>query len=311
MIATALHSIATGNLLPAWVKVVCVDINPATVTKLSDRGTFQTIGLVTDVEPFLRSLAAALAGEQGVTRRSQASAITAIIEGDPRHGPDPANLDVSARLLRDRVRDQPLDEPRRSAATRPSRAGSGGRCTTRLIDLGVTVELLEPVPGLPDLVFTANAGLVYRRPVHQLAVPLRRPAGRDAPLRPLGRGARVRGRDAARRAATSRGPATPSSAARRSSPATGSAATRGATSGSASALGVEVLPLELVDPRFYHLDTCFCPLAEDAAIYYPGAFDDYGRSVLRDRIAQPDRGLGRGGRLVQLQRRGRRPDGRS
>ena len=59
-IATALHSIATGNLLPAWVKVVCVDINPATVTKLSDRGTFQTIGLVTDVEPFLRTLAAEL-----------------------------------------------------------------------------------------------------------------------------------------------------------------------------------------------------------------------------------------------------------
>jgi lysine-ketoglutarate reductase/saccharopine dehydrogenase-like protein (TIGR00300 family) len=60
LIATALHSIATGNLLPAWVKVVCVDINPATVTKLSDRGTFQTIGLVTDVEPFLRSLSAEL-----------------------------------------------------------------------------------------------------------------------------------------------------------------------------------------------------------------------------------------------------------
>jgi lysine-ketoglutarate reductase/saccharopine dehydrogenase-like protein (TIGR00300 family) len=60
MIATALHSIATGNLLPAWVKVVCVDINPATVTKLADRGTFQTVGLVTDVEPFLRSLAVEL-----------------------------------------------------------------------------------------------------------------------------------------------------------------------------------------------------------------------------------------------------------
>jgi len=56
MIATTLHSIAVGNLLPARVKVVCVDINPATVTKLSDRGTFQTIGLVTDVEPFLRLL---------------------------------------------------------------------------------------------------------------------------------------------------------------------------------------------------------------------------------------------------------------
>ena len=56
MIATTLHSIAVGNLLPASVKVVCVDINPATVTKLADRGTFQSIGLVTDVEPFLRVL---------------------------------------------------------------------------------------------------------------------------------------------------------------------------------------------------------------------------------------------------------------
>ena len=56
MVATTLHSVAVGNLLPARVKVVCVDINPATVTKLADRGTFQTIGLVTDVEPFLRVL---------------------------------------------------------------------------------------------------------------------------------------------------------------------------------------------------------------------------------------------------------------
>ncbi|MDA7980037.1 MAG: TIGR00300 family protein [Pirellulales bacterium] len=56
MIATTLHSIAVGNLLPAWVRVVCVDINPSTVIKLNDRGSFQTIGLVTDVEPFLRAL---------------------------------------------------------------------------------------------------------------------------------------------------------------------------------------------------------------------------------------------------------------
>ena len=56
MVATALHSIAVGNLLPAWVKVVCVDINPSTVIKLADRGSFQTIGLVTDVEPFFRAL---------------------------------------------------------------------------------------------------------------------------------------------------------------------------------------------------------------------------------------------------------------
>jgi lysine-ketoglutarate reductase/saccharopine dehydrogenase-like protein (TIGR00300 family) len=56
MIATMLHSIAAGNMLPAEVKLVCVDINPAMVTKLTDRGSFQAVGLVTDVEPFLREL---------------------------------------------------------------------------------------------------------------------------------------------------------------------------------------------------------------------------------------------------------------
>lgn len=61
MLATTLHSVAVGNLLPAWVKVVCVDINPSTAIKLADRGSFQTIGLVTDVAPFLRALVEELA----------------------------------------------------------------------------------------------------------------------------------------------------------------------------------------------------------------------------------------------------------
>jgi lysine-ketoglutarate reductase/saccharopine dehydrogenase-like protein (TIGR00300 family) len=56
MIATTLHSIAVGNLLPSWVHVVCVDINPSTAIKLADRGSFQTVSLVTDVAPFLRAL---------------------------------------------------------------------------------------------------------------------------------------------------------------------------------------------------------------------------------------------------------------
>lgn len=60
MIATMLHSIATGNILPASVRTACVDINPATVTKLADRGTVATVGIVTDVEPFLRHLTAEL-----------------------------------------------------------------------------------------------------------------------------------------------------------------------------------------------------------------------------------------------------------
>ncbi len=60
MVSTMLHSIATGNMLPASVKVVAVDINPAVVTKLADRGTFQALGLVTDAELFMRELAEAL-----------------------------------------------------------------------------------------------------------------------------------------------------------------------------------------------------------------------------------------------------------
>jgi lysine-ketoglutarate reductase/saccharopine dehydrogenase-like protein (TIGR00300 family) len=56
MMGTMLHSIAVGNLLPADVKTICVDINPSVVTKLADRGSFQAIGLVTDLEPFLREL---------------------------------------------------------------------------------------------------------------------------------------------------------------------------------------------------------------------------------------------------------------
>jgi lysine-ketoglutarate reductase/saccharopine dehydrogenase-like protein (TIGR00300 family) len=60
MMATMLHSIAVGNMLPSYVKTICVDINPATVTKLIDRGTAQAIGIVTDVGTFLPALAAEL-----------------------------------------------------------------------------------------------------------------------------------------------------------------------------------------------------------------------------------------------------------
>jgi len=56
MIATMLHAVAVGNMLPASVKTICIDINPAVVTKLADRGSFQAMGLVTDVEPFMREL---------------------------------------------------------------------------------------------------------------------------------------------------------------------------------------------------------------------------------------------------------------
>lgn len=62
IVATGLHGIATGNVLPSTVPVAVVDINPAIITKLHDRGTFQTIGMVTDVQAFLSALADELTG---------------------------------------------------------------------------------------------------------------------------------------------------------------------------------------------------------------------------------------------------------
>jgi len=59
-LGSMLHSIATGNMLPSWVRIVCVDINPAVATKVSDRGTGQAVGVVADVGLFLELLAKAL-----------------------------------------------------------------------------------------------------------------------------------------------------------------------------------------------------------------------------------------------------------
>ncbi len=59
-LGSMLHSIAVGNMLPSWVKIICVDINPAVATKVSDRGTGQAVGVVTDVGLFLHLLARAL-----------------------------------------------------------------------------------------------------------------------------------------------------------------------------------------------------------------------------------------------------------
>jgi lysine-ketoglutarate reductase/saccharopine dehydrogenase-like protein (TIGR00300 family) len=63
-LGSMLHSIATGNMLPSWVKIVCVDINPAVATKVSDRGTGQAVGVVTDVGLFLDLLSRELVDKQ-------------------------------------------------------------------------------------------------------------------------------------------------------------------------------------------------------------------------------------------------------
>jgi lysine-ketoglutarate reductase/saccharopine dehydrogenase-like protein (TIGR00300 family) len=63
MLSSMLHSIGVGNMLPAWVRVVCVDINPVVITKLGDRGSSQTAGIVTDVGLFLHQLSAQIGEE--------------------------------------------------------------------------------------------------------------------------------------------------------------------------------------------------------------------------------------------------------
>ena len=63
VLSSMLHGIGVGNMVPAWVRMVCVDINPAVITKLADRGSSQTLGVVTDVGLFLHHLAARLAAK--------------------------------------------------------------------------------------------------------------------------------------------------------------------------------------------------------------------------------------------------------
>jgi N-dimethylarginine dimethylaminohydrolase len=148
---------------------------------------------------------------------------------------------------------------------------------------GTTVLLLEPVEGLPDLVFTANAAMIYgqnallsrfRHPQRQGEEPHNRrwlaehgfevvdvPAGfsfegaGDALFcgDTLFAGYRMRS-DAAGHQWIGR------------------------------TLGVRVIPVELVDASYYHLDTCFCPLAPGEAIWLPAAFDDYGRRAISEHV---------------------------
>jgi len=152
-----------------------------------------------------------------------------------------------------------------------------------LEDLGASIEEMEPVAGLPDLVFTANAGLIFedlflssrfRFGVRQGETPYF-----DAWF--AAHGFRVETLPA-EHYFEGAGDALFCGEVLFAGYRFRSDARSHMRLG--DRLGVEVLPLELVDPRFYHLDTCFCPIAEDAAIYYPGAFDEYGRSVLSARI---------------------------
>jgi N-dimethylarginine dimethylaminohydrolase len=154
-----------------------------------------------------------------------------------------------------------------------------------LEEAGAKVLLQVPVPGLPDLVFTANAALIYRDQavLARFRYPQRQGeeshdeawlAAAGFAVRHLGKGVFFEGAGDALFSGD-----TLFAGYRIRSDV-------GGHQQIAAMLGCRVIPLELVDPSYYHLDTCFCPLAPGVAIYYPGAFDDYGRRALEESVGE-------------------------
>ena len=152
-----------------------------------------------------------------------------------------------------------------------------------LIGLGVEVQILPAHPGLPDLVFTANAGLIFGRRFlssrFKHAVRARESPIFEAWFAAHGFEVEQLPADLYHEGA---GDAlfcgsTLFAGYRQRSDAT-------AHQWVAEHLGVRCLPLELVNPRYYHLDTCFCPLSTTEALYFPQAFDPYGQRVLAGEI---------------------------
>jgi N-dimethylarginine dimethylaminohydrolase len=150
---------------------------------------------------------------------------------------------------------------------------------------GAQISCLTPVDGLPDLVFTANAALIYQK--QAILAHFKHPQRQgeephdEAWLTAAGFSVE---RPPAGMSFEGAGDAlfcgdTLFAGYRQRSDARGHQEI-------GAQLGCRVLPLELVDPYYYHLDTCFCPLAPGLAIYYPPAFDDYGQRALADWATQ-------------------------
>lgn len=155
-------------------------------------------------------------------------------------------------------------------------------------NIGVVLEHMKPVSGLPDLVFTANAGVVVGRK----AVPSRfRYPERQREEAHFEGWFRDHGYDIVtleqemyfEGAGDLLGfPDSWFGGYRQRSDIR-------AFPVLSEVFGREILPLELIDSRFYHLDTCFCPLSGGELLYYPAAFDRYGQRTLAERIADRDR----------------------
>lgn len=179
---------------------------------------------------------------------------------------------------------------RRSNVVEPVQAISQWHGLMKVLkdDVGAVLEWMAPVPGLPDLVFTANAGVVVGRK----AVPSRfRYPERQREEAYFERWFREHEYDIV--------------TLEHEMYFEGAGDLLGFPDGwfggyrqrseirafpiLSEVFGKEILPLELVDRRFYHLDTCFCPLSGGDLLYYPAAFDRYGQATIADRIVSEHR----------------------
>ena len=172
-----------------------------------------------------------------------------------------------------------------------------------LVSLGVDIRLMTPVQGLPDLVFTANAGLVWHETVF---VSRFRHAARqgETPVDAEWFAANGFRTVALPDGATVQKPTHTPPLTTHHSPlcfeGAGDALFCGETlyggyiirsdaralQWVAGEMGCRVIPLQLVDAHYYHLDTCFCPLSATEAIWYPAAFDEYGQKAVREHVPE-------------------------
>jgi N-dimethylarginine dimethylaminohydrolase len=172
---------------------------------------------------------------------------------------------------------------RSRASDRAVAAGQWSALRGALEGAGARISLLDPVAGLPDLVFTANAAIIYRKrailsrfrhqqrqgeePVDEAWL-----TGAGFTVEKLPADVYFEGAGDALFCGD-----TLFAGYRIRSHARGHQLV-------GEMLGVRVIPVELTDDYHYHLDTCFCPLAPGEAIYYPAAFDDYGARALREHV---------------------------
>jgi N-dimethylarginine dimethylaminohydrolase len=166
---------------------------------------------------------------------------------------------------------------------RPAAIGQSADLRRALEAAGATIETLDPIEGLPDLVFTANAALIHKQTAVLARFRHQQRQGEEShdeiwlaahgfSVRHTPPGVYFEGAGDALFCGD-----TLFAGYRIRSDAKGHQQV-------GEMIGCRVIPLELVNDYFYHLDTCFCPLAPGVATYFPGAFDEYGLQALRELV---------------------------